>query len=170
ATATEELSSTSLMTQAITVRVVSACVLFFGACVANGYAQRAIQPSVIIKSQHQRLTFAQDIQRIAVGDTEILSADLITSREVLVLGRETGRTTVIIWFNGGGSREYLFSVQRDLSVLERTLKTVHPSIEVDTAPDRDAIILTGTVPNVTVSETAEAVARNYLDASNNRRS
>src|SRR5882672_12205835 len=103
--------------------------------------------TVIIKSQHRRLPFAQDIARIAVGDTEILSAELITSREVLVLGRETGRTTLIVWFANGASREYLFSVERDLSVLERALKLVHPSIEVESAPDRDALVLTGVVPD-----------------------
>src|SRR5262245_44632664 len=75
-------------------------------------------PTAVIRSQHRRLPFVQDIQRIAVGDTEILSAELITSREVLVLGRETGRTTLIVWFANGTSREYLFSVQRDLSLLE----------------------------------------------------
>src|SRR5262247_2856710 len=58
----------------------------------------ADDPTVIIKSQHKRLQFAQDIQRIAVGDTTIVTADLITSREVLALGRETGRTTLIVWF------------------------------------------------------------------------
>jgi len=124
---------------------------------------------VIIKSQHRRLPFAQDIARVAVGDTEILSAELITSREVLVLGRETGRTTLIVWFANGASREYLFSVERDLSVLERALKRVHPSIEVESAPDRDAIILTGLVPNIEVSQAAEALAQGYLDAGNNRR-
>ena len=61
-----------------------------------------------------RIPFTQDIQRIAVGDSEILSAELITSREVLVLGRETGRTTVIVWFANGASREFRFAVQRDL--------------------------------------------------------
>src|SRR5262249_42816777 len=127
-------------------------------------------PTVVIRSQHRRLPFVQDIQRIAVGDTEILSAELIPSREVLVLGRETGRTTLIVWFANGTSREYLFSVQRDLSLLERALKRVNPSIEVESAPDRDAIVLTGIVPNVVVSETAEAVARNYLDAGNRSRS
>jgi pilus assembly protein CpaC len=125
--------------------------------------------TVVIKSQHRRLTFTQDIQRIAVGDTEILSAELITSREVLALGRETGRTTLIVWFGNGSSREYLFSVQRDLSVLERALTLVNPSIEVESAPDRDAIVLTGIVPNIVVSETAEAIAHNYLDAGNSRR-
>ncbi len=125
--------------------------------------------TIVIKSQHLRLQFTQDIKRIAVGDTEILSAELITSREVLVLGRDTGRTTIILWFVNGSSREYIVSVQHDLSVLDRALKLVNPSIQAESAPDRDAIVLTGTVPDIAVSQTAEAVARNYLDASSNRR-
>jgi len=121
-------------------------------------------PNVIIKSEHRRLPFTRDIQRIAVGDIDILSAELITSREVLVLGREIGRTTLIVWFTNGTSQEYRFSVERDLSVLQRALRRVHPSIEVESAPDRDALVLTGTVPDLNVSLAAEAIARNYLDA------
>jgi pilus assembly protein CpaC len=123
----------------------------------------------VIKSQHERLPFNRDIQRVAVGDAEILSFELINSREVLVLGRDTGRTTLIVWFTDGTLREYLFAVHRDLAVLQSALRRVHPSIEVESAPDRDAIILTGTVPNVMVSQTAEAVARTYLDAGETRR-
>jgi Flp pilus assembly secretin CpaC len=121
-------------------------------------------PLVVIRSQYRRLPFPQDIQRIAVADTEILTAELITSREVLVLGRQTGRTTLIVWFADGSSREFAFAVQRDLSLLERALRRVHPSIEVESAPDRDALVLTGVVPDLETSLTAEAIARNYLDA------
>ena len=121
-------------------------------------------PLVVIRSQYRRLPFPQDIQRIAVADTEILTAELITSREVLVLGRQTGRTTLIVWFADGSSREFAFAVQRDLSLLERALARVHPSIQVESAPDRDALVLTGLVPDLETSLTAEAIARNYLDA------
>jgi Flp pilus assembly secretin CpaC len=123
----------------------------------------------VIRSYHRRLTFTQDIQRIAIGNTDILSAELLTSRELLVLGRETGRTTLIVWFANGASLDYIFSVQRDLSVLERALERVHPSIDVEIAPDRDAIVLTGLVPDLVVSQTAEAVARNYLEAGGSAR-
>ena len=126
-------------------------------------------PNVVIRSQYRRLPLTQDIQRIAVADPEILTAELITSREVLVLGRETGRTTLIVWFANGSSREFAFSVQRDLSVLERALKSVNPTIAVESAPDRDALVLTGVVPDLNTSLTAEAIARNYLDAGNNTR-
>lgn len=124
--------------------------------------------TVVIMFQHRRLTFTQDIQRIAVGDPDTLSAELITSREVLVLGRKAGRTTLIVWFANGSFREYLFSVQRDLSLLERALKLVNPSIEVEGAPDRDALVLTGVVPHIGIKQTAEAVALNYLDAGSRR--
>jgi pilus assembly protein CpaC len=121
-------------------------------------------PLVVIRSQYRRLPFPLDIQRIAVADTEILTAELITSREILVVGRETGRTTLIVWFTNGSSREFAFAVQRDLSLLERALVRVHPSIRVESAPDRDALVLTGTVPDLNTSLTAEAIARNYLEA------
>ena len=121
-------------------------------------------PLVVIRSQYRRLPFPLDIQRIAVADTEILSAELITSREILVVGRETGRTTLIVWFTNGSSREFAFAVQRDLSLLERALVRVHPSIRVESAPDRDALVLTGTVPDLNTSLTAQAIARNYLEA------
>ena len=124
--------------------------------------------NVLIKSQYRRLTFTQEIQRIAVGDTEILSAEVISSRELLLLGRETGRTTLIVWFSNGTSNEYRFSVERDLSLLERALKSIDPSIEVESAPDRDALVLTGTVRDINASMAAEGIARNYLDAGSTR--
>jgi len=135
---------------------------------ARQLAPAADMPLVVIRSQYRRLPFPQDIRRIAVADTEILTAELITSREVLVLGRQTGRTTLIVWFADGSSREFAFAVQRDLSLLERALTRVHPSIQVESAPDRDALVLTGLVPTLETSLTAEAIARNYLDAGGDR--
>lgn len=126
-------------------------------------------PLVVIRSQYRRLPFPLDIQRIAVADPEILTAELITSREILVVGRETGRTTLIVWFTNGSFREFAFAVQRDLSLLERALVRVHPSIRVESAPDRDALVLTGTVPDLNTSLTAEAIARNYLEAGSTER-
>ena len=173
------------MTLAIPPRVASVTVLAWAAlqlAPALASARQAAPPPsqtanvqtagaslVVIRSQYRRLPFAQDIRRIAVADTEILTAELITSREVLVLGRETGRTTLIVWLANGSSLEFPFTVQRDLSVLERALKRVDPSIEVESAPDRDALVLTGVVPDLNASLTAEAIARNYLDAGNNNR-
>jgi Flp pilus assembly secretin CpaC len=122
----------------------------------------------VIKSQYSRLVFDEPIQRIAIGDTEIASAEVITNQEILVLGKDTGRTTLIVWFRNGAVQDHIVSVQQDLSVLRDALRRIHPSIDAEMAPDRDAIILTGRVPDVTYSQAAESVAQNYLEASANR--
>jgi len=122
----------------------------------------------LLKSQHLRLTAPADIQRLAVGDPDIMAAEPISSREILLLGKAAGRTTLIVWFRDGSIRQYVCTVRRDFSVLMAALHRIHPSIDVDIAPDRDAVILTGLVPDVTYSQAAESVARNYLEAGGTR--
>ena len=121
-------------------------------------------PITVMRAEHRRLTFTKEIERLAVGDPSILSAELVSSREVLVLGRDTGRTSLILWFDDGTIDENTVAVVRDLAVLERALRLLHPSIAVEGAPDRDALVLTGRVPDAAVSQAAEAVAREYLGA------
>jgi Flp pilus assembly secretin CpaC len=149
------------------------CLLVIGAAPRLAAAQVAqrLTPvaETVIKAQHVYLPFSKNIARVAVGDSDILYAELISNREVLALGRETGRTTLIVWFTDGTMQTYLFLVQRDLAALQNALSRVHPNIEVESAPDRDAIILTGIVPNLQISQTAEAVARTYLEAGETRR-
>jgi Flp pilus assembly secretin CpaC len=118
----------------------------------------------VTKSQHMRMSLPNDVMRFAVGDPEILSAEPIGTRELLVLGRGGGRTTMIVWFRNGTVQEYLVTVQRDLSVLQSALRRLHPSINAEIAPDRDAVILSGVVPDLSFSLRAAALAEGYLSA------
>lgn len=132
--------------------------------VARESERRGQTALTIVKSHHRRLTMKEDIARIAVGDSEIVSAELVTNRELLLLGVDSGRTTLLIWFKSGLLREYLLIVERDLSVLHAALHHIHPSIGARLAPDRDAVLLTGLVPDASYSLSAEAVAKDYLKA------
>jgi Flp pilus assembly secretin CpaC len=126
-----------------------------------------IQPPstlTVTKSQHLRIALPADILRVAVGDPDILTAEPIGTRELLALGKGSGRTTMIVWFRNGNVQEYLVTVQRDLSILQSALHRIHPNIEAEIAPDREAVILTGTVPTFTYSQAAETLTRNYLEA------
>ncbi|MBP9109068.1 MAG: pilus assembly protein N-terminal domain-containing protein, partial [Pyrinomonadaceae bacterium] len=64
----------------------------------------------MIRSQHLRLPVSGEVQRLAVGDPEILAAEPVSSRELLLLGKESGRTTLIVWLRDGSIREYLCNV------------------------------------------------------------
>jgi Flp pilus assembly secretin CpaC len=70
------------------------------------------EPISVIRAQHVRLPLASDIQRIAIGDGEILSAEPIGNRELLLLGKAPGRTSMLIWYRNGTVHEYLVSVHR----------------------------------------------------------
>lgn len=121
-------------------------------------------PISIIRSQHLRWPLTADVQRLAVGDGETLSAEAINSRELLLLGKGSGRTSLLIWLHDGTVQEFVVTVHRDLSMLEAALRAIHPSIRAELAPDRDAVILTGLVPDVTYSRGAERVAQDYMGA------
>lgn len=114
---------------------------------------------------HLRLPLEQDVERVAVGSEEILSASPLNTRELLVLGRQPGQTSVLVWYDDGAVEQIDVVVVADLSLLERTLEAIHPTLRVEKAPDRDALVLTGRVPRAIYARRAEDVARSWVSAS-----
>lgn len=123
----------------------------------------------LLRSEHLRLPLNREVLRIAVGDPEILGAEPIGSREILVLGKRWGNSSLIIWFKDGTVSEHRVWVMRDLQLLSATLRAIDSRIKADAAPDRDAIVLTGTVRDIVASQAATRIAQNYLDASRSGR-
>ena len=113
---------------------------------------------------HERLVLDHDMQRISVGNPRVLEVQLINSRELLALGKSVGRTNLLVWYTDGTTEDIEWSVQRDLSVLEQVLRDIYPTLKVESAPDRNAIILRGIVPDIRYMKLAEAAATNYLRA------
>jgi Flp pilus assembly secretin CpaC len=118
----------------------------------------------LILGTHERVPVETDVTRVAVGDPNVISVDLLTSRELLVLGKQVGRTSLVLWHDGGVVTESTWRVERDLSVLRSALAEIDPGIRAESAPDRDAIVLRGFVPDVRYARAAEAAARSYLEA------
>jgi Flp pilus assembly secretin CpaC len=120
------------------------------------------------EAQHVRRAWTSDIERVAVGSADLLTAEPTGSRELLLLGKGRGRTSLIVWTRDGQVQNYSVLVQRDIRLLQATLKRLHPRIEVEIAPDRDVVVLTGVVPNLSMSRAAEELAQLYLDAGERR--
>lgn len=113
------------------------------------------------------LTFSKDITRIATGDDKVLKVpnETVQKRQIRLVPASVGRTVVTLAYADGTTEQLVFTVKRDLSVLEAAMKSVHQSIEVDIAPDRDAIVLTGLVPDGSYSARAAQAAVDYASAS-----
>ena len=124
----------------------------------------AVEARTLIEATHERLVFDQDVTTVAVGRSQTLKAEIMNSRELLLLGLEPGRTSLLVWFLDGTSETLLVSVEPDLSLLRAALRELHPSITAEVAPDRFAVVLRGLVPDLSVLRSAEAAASSYLDA------
>lgn len=116
----------------------------------------------LVVGENTRLVFKQDLVRIAVGNPAIVSVQMITNREILVLGRRAGQTNVLLWFVDGRVSEHSVTVERDLALLADALKSIHPEIRVSGAPDQNAVVLRGVVPEARYSRAAEKMTRDYL--------
>ena len=84
----------------------------------------------IIVGAHERFQLTKEVLRVAVGNPELLSVETLTAKELLVLGRAAGQTTLIVWYRDDTVESFRFMVRPDLSLLEEVLREVHPSITV----------------------------------------
>lgn len=130
-------------------------------------SQEAVRPEGRVElsvGAHQRLLFERDVLRVAVGQKDVLSVEILSSRELLLLGLAAGRSSLLVWREGADPEALVVSVEPDLSLLREALLEISPAIEVEMAPDRPAVVLRGIVPDLTASLAAEAAALSYLRA------
>ncbi|MBJ6138922.1 pilus assembly protein N-terminal domain-containing protein [Marinobacter litoralis] len=155
----------------LNVLVAAGCLLFCpAAALANleyletSTGKHTSEQRELVQWTHSRLVFDRDIKRIAVGQDSIIEVEVLGGRELLMLAKSVGRTTLMVWYEDGSSQTLLFGVSEDMSVLRAALSDIHENIRVDVAPDRPALVLRGRVPNVQYKLAAEVAARHYLGA------
>lgn len=130
---------------------------------ADGERQQKV--SNLVKWTHTRFVFNRDIERVAVGHDSTLDVNIVSGRELLILAKRLGRTSMIVWYDNNSSETFLLGVTEDYSVLENALKDIHPKLKIAIAPDRHAIVLRGRVPTESYRYAAYTAAKNYLYAS-----
>jgi len=128
--------------------------------------KRAKEMRTIQEHMDAWLTFGKDITAIASADDVVLKVpkESVQKRQVRLVAAAVGRTVITLTYVDGSTEQLVFTVKRDLSVLDAAMKSIHPSIEVDIAPDRDAIVLTGLVPDGSYSARAANAASDYANA------
>lgn len=130
---------------------------------AQGVAQLGDQETLLL-GHHRRVTFPRDVRRVAVANPNVVTAELLDTRELLVTAGSPGVTSVAVWFDDGEVEEAAYTVRRDLSLLRELMLSVDPRVSVESAPDRDFVILRGTVANAAVRDAAARAAEAYLSA------
>ena len=87
------------------------------------------------------------LTRVAVGDGKIAGVLAVGNSEIVINGRSAGRTTLLVWMNGGRRTFDVTVTEQSLSSLRAMLQGAisDPGVHVD-AYDR-SIVINGSVPN-----------------------
>lgn len=73
-------------------------VFFCAMCLSTAAPANGIPPSIVLYDGDVSVLKAPGIERVAVGDVEIISATLLKNEEVVITAQKAGETTVQIWF------------------------------------------------------------------------
>ncbi len=108
---------------------------------------------------------AKPVERVAVGLGEFAEATAVSPTEVLVNGKASGETSLIVWEAGGGRqffnvivRPSAMATNDKLDALRRQLKTELPDQAVKPTAENGLIFLRGTVKDLNSSDRAVQIA------------
>jgi Flp pilus assembly secretin CpaC len=88
----------------------------------------------------QEILKQQGINRVAVGDPEVVDVKVTGPNELLMLGKRRGRTNLTLWVNGKTISRTVVVDDGGATEIARLVKlTVNPSLKVDTFNDRIVI-------------------------------
>lgn len=108
-------------------------------------------------SRSRVLTVPFDVTRIAVTNPEVADAVVVTPREVLIDGKSTGTTSLIVW--GATTRiQYDVAVDPGVATLEQHFRTLFPGEAITVSVSEEAVILAGEVSSNDVVLRAGEVA------------
>jgi eukaryotic-like serine/threonine-protein kinase len=103
----------------------------------------------------QKVITVKDLERVAIGDSEVANVTVLGDTQLLIVGKTPGKTTLLVWRKGGERQSYLLSVPPPDTVGELK-QALGPMQGVTIRQVGDLVILDG----VTLSKAdAERVAK-----------
>lgn len=109
----------------------------------------------VLKSEHL-------IDRIAVSDPKIVDVKVVNSRELRLLGQDTGSADLTVWYEGGKSASYRCVVGADLSGLEDALAQEPPFSGVKLSNTGKTTVLKGKVNSLADRERVKDLVVSYV--------
>ncbi len=136
------------------------CLLLQGISCTEAVAAQKPQLNLEL-NQSIHINAGGHITKVAVGNPKIADVVILSSSTLLLNGKESGSTTLLIWTSNGMRQEYAVSVSPLDSVTARTIQAaIHlPLVQVQKAGDR--ILLQGMVKNQFERDTAKKIALLY---------
>lgn len=127
--------------------------------------QSPVSRSVVIPfSKSTVIELPRDLMDVIVSNPEIVESVVHTSRRVVLIGKTPGQTNTYFYGHDGSELLNLeIRVERDLNGLESLIRQHAGDSQVDIKAVNNNILLTGAVPNASISRKIQSLAELWLD-------
>ena len=137
-------------------------------CMPLALAEIASDSIVHVFAGRSSLIYLNEpLARISVSDPKVADVTVINSKEIYILGKAVGSTSVILWNKAGKSTVKEVKVGIDLEPLQKSIKEVMPDegdVHITTASG--AIVLTGSVANTIVADQVNQLSDAFMQQLN----
>ncbi|MEB3244778.1 MAG: pilus assembly protein N-terminal domain-containing protein, partial [Vampirovibrionales bacterium] len=102
--------------------------------------------------------------RISISDPETAQAVVISPSVVQLIGNQVGSTSLLVWFGNSSKAHQIYdvTVMRDMTLLQRQLKSIAPRVRVLPLAGEDTVVLAGEADTQIEAETAVSLAQVFL--------
>jgi len=87
------------------------------------------------------------VVRVAIADPSIIDVLPVTGREIVVNGKASGTTSLLIWDSSGQRSAFNVRVSPDAANLEADLRRLFPGEDISVRSNGKSVVLTGQVSN-----------------------
>ncbi len=105
--------------------------------------------------------FNLPVREVRVANPEVADVTATTPKQILVNGKSFGATQLLVTAEGGVQQTFTVAVDVDLERLQASIRTLVPRAQVSVSALLDAIVLSGTVPDVESAERVMQIASVY---------
>lgn len=114
-------------------------------------------------SQSRLITLERPASRVSIANPALADLVVINPREFYLLGKDIGRTNVLVWHRDERSATAIpVELTHDLEGLKAKLAVLVPGQRVEVRSARRSIVLSGSVPSATAMNAALRIAEGYL--------
>src|SRR5882724_6564384 len=104
---------------------VSALAMIFAGPAAPGLlAQSGSQELKLTVGKSVVIDYPSDVGRISTSNPDVVDAVPITAREILINGKSTGQSTLVVWSKTGERSFFAVTVEMNLESIQKLLKDV----------------------------------------------
>ena len=100
-------------------------------------------------------------KRVSVGQPDIADVNLLGHTRILVTGKKTGTTQLLVWDDAEHPQVMDVVVAVDVAGLQEQVKKLFPNLKLDISAHNGEVILQGHVPSLEVLEQVKALSTSY---------